>query len=106
MNLFELCNKINNPDEKKGWTETTAVFTGKNEKSAMGAKGHFQLTDVDEYEIRFNTEDGERTGWYKFSPLPGPDAADTEGKTIRIRYNDKKPWIFEAIPDDEDDPIS
>ena len=38
--------------------------------------------------------------------IEGADAADIEGKTIRIRYNDKKPWIFEAIPDEEDDPIS
>lgn len=43
MNLFEFFVKLNHRSEKKGWLETTACFTGRSERSAVGKQGHYKL---------------------------------------------------------------
>ena len=97
MNIFEFFLKMNHPSEKEGWIETTAVFTGKAEKAAVGKPGHYKVAAYNEYEIIYRTNDKERGGWYTFNPLP--DSDDIKGTSIRIRYNSKKPWIFERVKD-------
>ena len=99
MSIFEFFLKLNHPSEKEGWIETTAVFTGKVEKAAVGKPGHYKTVDYNEYEIRYLTYDEERNGWYTFHPLPDPTPDDIKGTSIRIRYNPGKPWIFEAVQD-------
>ena len=38
-----------------------------------------------------------RKGYYIFHPLPDPSIEEIEGMTVRIRYNQKKPYIFERV---------
>lgn len=97
MNLFELVLKLNNPSERKGWRETTAYFTGKCEKAAVGKPGHFKQAEYNEYEIRYMTNGKERLGWYTFHPLDDPDPDELKGTELRIRYHERKPWRFETI---------
>jgi hypothetical protein len=101
MSIFELFLKLNHPSKKAGWIETRAVFTGKVEKAAVGKPGHYHEADYYEYEIKYSADDEERMGWYVFHPSPEPDPEDIKGTCIRIRYNRKKPWSFEVIPEEK-----
>ena len=97
MSLFSFFTNLNHPKEKKGWEETTAVFTGKVENAAVGRVGRYHPAAYNEYEIRYWAAGEERYGWYVFHPLEGPDAEEIKGTGIRIRYHRKRPWLFEAI---------
>ncbi len=97
MSIFEFFQKLNHPFEKEGWIETTAVFTGKVEKAAVGKPGHYKTAEYNEYEIKYQTDNEEHKGWYTFHPLPDPDPEGIKGTSITIRYNRKKPWDFEVI---------
>lgn len=91
MNIFEFFLKLNHPYEKTGWIETTAVFTGRFEKAAVGKPGHYKTVDYNEYEVKYFTDNEERKGWYVFYPSPDPDPEDIKGTNLRIRYNRKNP---------------
>ena len=108
MNLFEFFLKLTHPAHKPGWVETKAYFTGKTRQAARGKAGpyyprpkaHYELAAYREYEVRFYTDDGERTGWYVFYPVPDPDPASIMGEKIKIRYKKSRPWQFESIEAD------
>ncbi len=97
MGLFEFFSKINHPSQKDGWIETEAYFTGKCEKAASGRPGHYIPAGYNEYQIRYYTAEGERSGWYVFYPLPDPDPESIRETRIRIRYRKSRPWVFEAV---------
>ena len=97
MGIFEFFLKLNHPSRKTGWIETNAIFTGKMEKAAVGKPGHYKTVNYNEYEVKYLTGNGERKGWYVFHPAPDPEPEDIKGTNLRIRYNCKKPWLFEAI---------
>ena len=97
MNVFELFTKLNHPTEEMGWIKTTAVFTGRTERAAIGTPGQYKNADYLEYEIRYFVSGEERRGWYAFHPLDDPDPDEIKGSELQIRYNGKKPWLFEAI---------
>ena len=99
MSIFEFFLKLNHPSKKAGWIETMAVFTGKVEKAAVGKPGHYHEADYNEYEIKYFTDSEERKGWYVFHPSPEPDPEDIKGTSIIIRYNRKKPWLFDTLHD-------
>ena len=99
MSLFEVFSNIAHPAKKKGWIETEAYFTGKFERAATGKPGRYISADYNEYQVRYYTGEGERVGWYVFYPSPDPDPEDIKDTSIRIRYNESKPWQFEAIDD-------
>lgn len=99
MSLFDFLLKFNHPTKRPGWIETTATFTGIIEKAAIGKPGHYNEADYNEYEIKYFTDDEERKGWYVFHPSPDPNPDDIKGTNLRIRYNCKKPWLFEALHD-------
>ncbi len=97
MSLFDLFVKLNHPSSRKGWIETTAVFTGRSEKAAIGKPGHYKAADYSEYEIRYRTDKGEQTAWYVFSPLEDPAPEELQGRELAIRYCKRKPWRYEVI---------
>ena len=97
MGLFESISKLTHPTEKSGWIETNAFFTGKCKKAALGKPGPYIQANYNEYQIRYYTIEVERLGWYIFYPLPDPDLEEIKDTSIRIRYNERKPWEFEAI---------
>jgi hypothetical protein len=103
MGLFEFFSKITHPAKRNGWVETEAVFTGKCERAAKGKPGRYTSAAYNEYQVRYYAEDGERLEWYDFYPLPDPDPESIKDSSIRIRYNKKKPWIFEAIEEGMDE---
>ncbi len=97
MNLFEFFVNLNHKKHDKGWRETTAVFTGKYEKTVKRAKGGYIIADYNSYEIKYVANGEERRGWYAFYPLPDPDAESIKDTEMCIRYNEKRPYIFEQI---------
>jgi hypothetical protein len=97
MNLFEIFSNITHPAKKNGWIETVAFFTGKYEKAAFGRHGCYGSAGYNEYQVRYYTAEGERMGWYAFFPVPDPDPEDIIYTSIRIRYKERKPWVFEVI---------
>lgn len=96
MNFFEFFLKLHN-SSTKSWVETTATFTGKRNKAASRTKVGYCELDYYEYEITYFAGDKQKRGYYSFYPLPEPKIDEVEGKTIRIKYNKKKPYIFEAV---------
>ena len=107
MNFFDIMLKLNHPNKKTGWVETTASFTGAV-RSALKRKRvdfyqHELTADFNEFEIYYYTDSGRQTGWYSFNPLPGPEPEDISGMQIRIRYQKSRPWNFEVITDNSDD---
>ena len=96
MNLFELFLKFHN-NSTKSWIETTATFTGRRNKAASRTKTGYRELDYYEYEIKYFAGDKEKRGYYSFYPLPDPEIEEIEGKTLKIKYNSKKPFMFEAV---------
>lgn len=95
MNLLELFLKLRT-DRTKSWIETTATFTGRRNKAAARTKTGYHELDHYEYELTYWVDDKEESGLYSFYPLPDPDVEEIKGKTMRIKYNRKKPFMFEA----------
>lgn len=96
MNLFEFFLNLHNKCTKS-WVETTATFTGRRSRVAQRTKAGYRELDYYEYEITYCAGNKEKRGFYSFYPLPDPDVEEIEGKTIRIRYNKKKPYLFETV---------
>ena len=96
MNLFEFCLKLNNFG-KTSWIETTATFTGKRNKAVSRTKVGYRELDYYEYEITYLVKDKERRGYYSFYPLQDPPTEKIQGKTMKIKYNKRKPYLFEAV---------
>lgn len=96
MNLFEFCLELNS-NRTKSWIETTATFTGKRNKAASRTKVGYVECDYYEYEITYSVGDKKRRGFYTFYPLPDPEIEEIKGRTMRIKYNEKKPYLFETI---------
>lgn len=96
MNLFEFFVKLHN-GSTKSWIETTATFTGKRNKAANRTKVGYREEDYYEYEITYFVGDRKKSGYYSFYPLPDPEIEEIEGETMRIKYNKRKPYLFEAI---------
>ncbi len=105
MGLFEWMLKIKNRREYKSdpnWVEANAVFTGNREQAVKQCRNHLYVEKYYAYEIIYNTDEGEKHGWYSFHPLPDPEADEIQGETIKIRYKKKKPYLFEPVLDVED----
>ena len=96
MNLFEFFVKLNNSGTKS-WIETTATFTGRRNKAASRTKVGYGELDYYEYEITYLVGDKERRGYYSFYPLQDPPAEKIQGKTMKIKYNKRKPYLFETV---------
>lgn len=79
----------------KGWTETTAAFTGRYRRKTVNAHMECRYCEYNEYEISYCAENKKMKGWYSFYPVPDPAPEDLEGQTMRIRYNEKRPFDFE-----------
>ncbi len=97
MGLFRFISNIRHPDRGKGWQDTIAYFTGKAEKAVVGKAGRYKYVDYNEYQIKYYVDGKERTGWYIFYPVPDPAPEEIQGKELKIRYNVRKPWIYELI---------
>ena len=95
MNILEFFVKLQNR-RKKFWIETTATFTGKRNKAASRTKVGFRELAYYEYEISYFVDGKEKRVYYSFYPLPDPEIENITGKTIRIKYNKKKPYLFET----------
>ncbi len=95
MNLFGFFLKLHSIG-KETWIDTTATFTGRRNKAACRTKTGFGELDYYEYEIIYLVGDKEKRGFYSFYPLPDPEIEDIKGKTMKIKYNKKKPYIFEG----------
>ncbi len=95
MNLFGFFVSLQNR-KTKTWVETTATFTGKRNKAAARTKIGFTELDHYEYEITYLAGNKQRKGYYSFYPLPDPEIEEIEGKTMKIKYDSKKPYLFKA----------
>ena len=103
MTLFEFLVNLNSRNKQKktsDWIETSAVFTGRRNQAATKTRGGYILLDYYEYEISYYTGDKKQRAWYTFHPLPDPEVTDIEGQTIRIKYNKRKPYMFEEVTTD------
>ena len=96
MNLFEFFLKLHSSG-RKSWIETTATFTGKRNKAASRTKVGYRELEHYEYEITYLVGDRKKRGYYSFYPMPDPKTEEIEGKTMRIKYNKRKPYIFEVV---------
>lgn len=104
MNLLELFVNYNQRSKEKVGIETVATFTGKrNIASKLSKLKMIKELDYYEYEIEYVANGEKRKGYYTFAPLPDPEPEEIIGTTIKIRYNKKKPYIFEKViePSDE-----
>ena len=95
MNLLEFFLNLRS-NRTKSWIETTATFTGRRNKATGRTKTGYIELDYYEYEITYFAGDKKRSGYYSFYPLPDPATEEIEGQTIQIKYNEKKPYIFES----------
>lgn len=93
--LFEVLSELHYKDKKRDWVETTGVYTGKFNKDAVAKKTGYVLETYSEYEVKYNVEGKPHYGWYSFYPLPDPDPIDLSGQIVQVRYNKRKPYIFE-----------
>ena len=79
------------------WIETMGTFTGKKRHVVTRS---FKLLvpkkEYYEYEIVYNTEQGKKSVWYQFYPVPEP-LDDFEGVVVKLKYNVKKPWIIRIV---------
>ena len=96
MNLLEFFLKLQR-NRTKSWIETTATFTGKRNKAATRTKVGYRECSYYEYEITYFVGDKKRRGYYSFYPLSDPEPERIEGKTMKIKYNKWKPYLFEAV---------
>jgi hypothetical protein len=99
MNFF--VNLTHHKNSSK-WVETTATFTGKFEQAVAYTKYGTKPKNYNRYEIIYMTGDEQRHSWYSFYPVPDPDAESIKGMTMRIRYNKRKPFLFEQTEDQYD----
>lgn len=98
MNLFELFVNYNQILKEKTYVETIATFTGKrNIAGKLTRLENIKPLDYYEYEIEYVADGKKRKGYYVFFPLPDPEPEEIMGTTINIRYNKKKPYIFEKV---------
>jgi len=97
MGLFKLFLNMQHHDSMHGWVETYAYFTGKSQHIPWGNPGYSVSGTFNEYQIRYHTAQGEKYGWHIFYPLPDPDPETIEDLTLRIRYKEKKPWIYKVV---------
>lgn len=100
MNIFKAFADIRN-SKTELWVETTATFTGNRNKAFGRTKTGYYELDYYEYEITYSADDKLRKGFYKFYPLPDPEPEEIKDKTMRIKYNPKKPYMFEPAFDNE-----
>lgn len=101
MNLFEFFTKLNQRQSERGWVRTTATFTGKYEKAAVRTKGGYRQKDYNTYEFRYMTDQGEQSGWHIFYPVPDPDIEELPFIKLNIRYQQRRPYLYEQVADDE-----
>ena len=79
------------------WIETTGTFTGKKRYViSRSFKLLLPKKEYYEYEIVYNTEQGKKSVWYQFYPVPEP-LDDFEGVVVKLKYNVKKSWIIRII---------
>lgn len=95
MSLFGFFVDLQN-NRRKSWIETTATFTGNRNKFSTKTKVGFKELDYYEYEITYNDGKKIRRGFYTFYPVKDPNPDEIKGKTIKIKYNKKKPYQFVA----------
>jgi len=108
MNVFEFFVKMTHPKKKPGWVETTAYFTGEvrryvpSFRHIKAATYHVTAEEsLNEYAIKYNVNDRQRTGWYVYYPQVDPE--DIKGQQIRIRYKKSRPWEIENISGSDDE---
>ena len=100
---FTMKHKIESSDyddellNESDWIETMGTFTGKKRHVVTRS---FKLLvpkkEYYEYEIVYNTEQGKKSVWYQFYPVPEP-LDDFEGVVVKLKYNVKKPWIIRIV---------
>ena len=79
------------------WIETTGTFTGKKRYViSRSFKLLVPKKEYYEYEIVYNTEQGKKSVWYQFYPVPEP-LDDFEGVVVKLKYNVKKTWIIKIV---------
>ena len=79
------------------WIETTDTFTGKKRYViSRSFKLLLPKKEYYEYEIVYNTEQGKKSVWYQFYPVPEP-LDDFEGVVVKLKYNVKKSWIIKIV---------
>lgn len=98
MNFFEICYNITHRKKDKGYQKTTAFFTGRVEKTVKYSRKKAFNEEYNRYEIKYYVDGKEKYGWYSFYPLPDPEVEELE--EIEIKYNIKKPYIFECVEED------
>lgn len=88
---------LNESLNESNWIETMGTFTGKKRHVVTRS---FKLLvpkkEYYEYEIVYNTEQGKKSVWYQFYPVPEP-LDDFEGVVVKLKYNVKKPWIIKIV---------
>ncbi len=97
MNLLDFFVNLTHHQSRENWEETTAVFTGKFEQAVTFTKYGTKQQSYYRYEIVYIAGDKECRSWYSFYPVPDPDARTLEGSPMRIRYNKRKPYLFEQV---------
>ena len=79
------------------WIETMGTFTGKKRYViSRSFKLLVPKKEYYEYEIVYNTEQGKKSVWYQFYPVPEP-LDDFEGVVVKLKYNVKKSWIIKIV---------
>lgn len=79
------------------WIETMGTFTGKKRYViSRSFKLLVPKKEYYEYEIVYNTEQGKKSVWYQFYPVPEP-LDDFEGVVVKLKYNIKKSWIIKIV---------
>lgn len=96
MGLKDLFNNLTDHGDEN-WVETTATFTGNVEQAVTFTQYGTKKQSYNQYEIVYQTGDKECRSWYSFYPVPEPDVSALQGTTMRIRYNKRKPYLFEQV---------
>lgn len=88
---------LNESLNESNWIETMGTFTGKKRHVVTRS---FKLLvpkkEYYEYEIVYNTEQGKKSVWYQFYPVPEP-LDDFEGVVVKLKYNVKRSWIIKIV---------
>ena len=100
---FTMKHKIESSDyddellNESDWIETMGTFTGKKRYViSRSFKLLVPKKEYYEYEIVYNTEQGKKSVWYQFYPVPEP-LDDFEGVVVKLKYNIKKSWIIKIV---------